>query len=95
MVPRDGLPKASLPHKEKIYTTRLKNEVNDIHRNMCSSNNPVDGLGRNAGGHGGDMPGYTAGSMCSGHLIIITTVKAVLRKDKRAEAMSVSVLEEP
>ncbi|GKF62791.1 hypothetical protein Tco_0182845 [Tanacetum coccineum] len=46
------------------------------------------------GGERRDMPSYAASAMRCRNLIIVTTVKAVLREDERAETMSVPVHKE-
>ncbi|GJS07945.1 hypothetical protein Tco_0364741 [Tanacetum coccineum] len=52
-----------------------------------ASNNPDNDLYRTTGDERGDMPSYAASAMRCRNLIIVTTVKAVLREDERAETM--------
>nr|GEV34768.1 zinc finger, GRF-type [Tanacetum cinerariifolium] len=62
---------------------------------MCrASSNPDNDLDRTTGGERGDMPSYAASAMRCRNLIIVTTIKAVLREDERAETMSVPVHKE-
>ncbi|GJU33024.1 homeodomain-like protein [Tanacetum coccineum] len=62
---------------------------------MCRANsNPDNDLVRTTGGERRDMPSYAASAMRCRNLIIVTTVKAVLREDERAETMSVPVHKE-